>query len=75
MRSATNPVIDERCRITRRAACARRGNDHGDVGDAASDVGDSQVAVVLDMHLTAVANPFHTGEVRDECKPSVRPAS
>jgi hypothetical protein len=69
--SASDPGIDESRRISRGFASASSRNDHGDIRHTAADVRETEVAVVVHVHLAAITH-VDPGEMRDERDPSLR---
>src|SRR6185437_9959006 len=65
---ASQPPVEELCRIALGATRGRGGKHHGDVRHAAADVGESHIAIVLDVHLAVrrdIAYPAIVTHERD----------
>src|SRR5688500_2386892 len=75
MRAATNPRVGERGRLSGCALCSSDRYDDSDVRDAVPDVGQADVAVVLDVHLATITHPVDTHEMAHEGESSLRAMS
>src|SRR3954471_8491019 len=70
MRSRGNPVLEKRGAVIAQLLRALHRNDHGDVHNAAAYVDDSEVAIVVDVHLAHVGDALDPGIMRDQRYPA-----